>query len=202
MVLFFLTTSCKKDKQSEGKYTVTHYADITLNGDEVLYLNLGDDYDELGAIATEGDEEIDVSVSGNVDTDTPGLYKVGYTAVNSDGFANTSYRTVFVLIGTPSEDFDFVGSFQVTDRGPYTATITEVVPGLYRTSDIFGWSPTYKCPSYIMTDGESILVPLTDSPYGSLEAVGSYDELTGGFDVTITLWDQGPAVIDRTWEKN
>lgn len=201
LLTIFVAVSCNKDKESEGHYGITYYADIEIEGDRTVILLPGDEYEELGASATENGVEIDVAISGEVDTETPGVYQIAYTAMNSDGFPKTEYRTIFVLLGTPPEDFSFVGTYTVPDRG-FSSTITEVVPGLYRTTDIFGWSAANKCPSYILTDGEEIYVPYTSTPYGGLDGGGEYDSETSTMTVHVTLYDQsGVPTITRNWIK-
>ena len=67
-VLLFIPTSCENEVKDLSK--VTYYADLQLNGDEFVKLNVGDTYNEPGYKATEKGEDITekVKVNGSVDT--------------------------------------------------------------------------------------------------------------------------------------
>ncbi len=71
---------------------------VSIIGDENMTLECGvDDYVELGATATDvcwGD--LAVSTSGSVDTETPGIYEIDYTATDGSGLSDTATRTVEV----------------------------------------------------------------------------------------------------------
>lgn len=78
---------------------------ITLTGSSNLDLNVGGTYTELGATAVDnidGDVTSSISISNNVDVNTPGTYQVTYNV--SDAAGNTAtqvVRTVEVLDVTP-----------------------------------------------------------------------------------------------------
>ena len=70
---------------------------ITLKGDNPVILTVGDTYVEPGATATDDrDGNVSVTVSGNVDTKTPGKYTVTYRAVDAAGNDASATRTVIV----------------------------------------------------------------------------------------------------------
>lgn len=81
---------------------VTNYPTMTLNGERTYILNQGDTYTELGAEATEGTEEIPVTITGTVNTSIPNVYILKYSSVNVDGFPVTLNRAVVVLSTAPS----------------------------------------------------------------------------------------------------
>jgi Domain of unknown function (DUF5011) len=81
---------------------VTNYPLMTLNGERTMILNQGDTYTEPGALATEGGEEIPVTITGTVNTSIPDVYFLTYSAVNVDGFSTSLTRAVVVLSTTPS----------------------------------------------------------------------------------------------------
>ena len=58
---------------------------IELNGDEVINLNVGDEYDDLGAtfIIDGVDYKNEVVITGDVDTSKEGIYVVTYTLKNN-----------------------------------------------------------------------------------------------------------------------
>lgn len=54
---------------------------VKLIGEENMVLELGQEYTELGCSSSIGDFSInDIEILGNVDTSTPGIYKITYTA--------------------------------------------------------------------------------------------------------------------------
>ncbi len=70
---------------------------ITLNGNRRITIKQGEDFVDPGAIATDDrDGEVAVTVSGEVDTSTPGRYVLTYTAVDSAGNKATKKRIVTV----------------------------------------------------------------------------------------------------------
>ncbi len=73
---------------------------IALNGNAIIELNLGDNYEELGATAVDNvDGSVDVVIGGDtVDVDTLGTYTVTYDATDTAGNeATTVTRTVNVV---------------------------------------------------------------------------------------------------------
>ena len=71
---------------------------ITLNGDSVINLSIGDTYTEPGATALDGrDGTVNVEISGTVDTATEGQYTITYTAKDSANNTATTTRTINVL---------------------------------------------------------------------------------------------------------
>jgi len=72
---------------------------ITLNGDNPLYLNVGDEFVDPGATATDdvdGDLTEQIVVTGSVDTSKPGEYILTYTVSDSAGNTASVTRTVIV----------------------------------------------------------------------------------------------------------
>ncbi|NRB39924.1 MAG: BspA family leucine-rich repeat surface protein [Pseudomonadales bacterium] len=70
---------------------------IKLNGESNTTLQAGDTYAEEGAIAIDGAEgQVTVTISGDVDTSTPGDYPITYTATDSEGNTSTVIRIITV----------------------------------------------------------------------------------------------------------
>ncbi|WP_199922496.1 DUF5011 domain-containing protein [Pseudoalteromonas piratica] len=90
---------------------------ITLNGDAEITLEGGSAYEELGANANDKlDGDIDVVVSGTVDTMTVRTYILTYTASDKAGNTATATRVVSVVDSTDGsgvaiEDFNEISSF-------------------------------------------------------------------------------------------
>lgn len=71
---------------------------LTLEGNSICYLKLGETYTESGCSASDAvDGTVSVTTSGSVDTSKCGVYKINYSA--SDNSGNTGYatRTVYVF---------------------------------------------------------------------------------------------------------
>ncbi len=77
---------------------------VTLNGDAVINLNVGDTYTEQGATATDDvDGSVSVVVTGTVDTNIAGIYVVHYNADDVAGnHAVEVTRTVNVVESAPT----------------------------------------------------------------------------------------------------
>ncbi|HIP02459.1 MAG TPA: DUF5011 domain-containing protein, partial [Campylobacterales bacterium] len=74
--------------------------ELTLNGQPVVILEFGDDYEEAGASAhdrEDGNLSSDITIDGEVNTDTAGLYKVQYSVEDSDQNKVVKIRKVTVL---------------------------------------------------------------------------------------------------------
>ena len=84
---------------------------ITLNGDNLLILTVGDTYTEKGATAT---EEATVTEEGTVDTNTAGDYTITYTATDEAGNIGTATRTVRVQV--PRDTTAPVNSKETTSK--------------------------------------------------------------------------------------
>ncbi|MCH2196465.1 immunoglobulin-like domain-containing protein [Kordia sp.] len=91
---------------------------ITINGDAVINLNVGDIYTELGATATDnidGDISANVSIGGTVNTSTAGVYTVRYNVSDATGNAATEVtRTVNVVADTTIPVITLNGNATIT----------------------------------------------------------------------------------------
>ncbi len=107
------------------KVTVTAVADTTaptvsLTGDTIMSLVQFETFTDPGATATDDvDENITVTVSGNVDTDTPGTYTLTYTATDSAGNSASVTRTVTVTAFSITANGTTYGAV----KSPYTGKI-------------------------------------------------------------------------------
>ncbi len=81
------------------KITDTTPPELTLEGDEIIGLYVGEDYDEPGFSAKdeyEGDLTDKVEISGEVDTSTIGVYTLKYHVEDSSKNADEKTRKIFV----------------------------------------------------------------------------------------------------------
>jgi len=72
---------------------------ITLNGPDTVILNINDTYTEQGATVTDDKDAglNTVTITGTVDTSTPGTYIISYYAADYSGNPTTVTRTVNVV---------------------------------------------------------------------------------------------------------
>ena len=71
---------------------------ITLEGEEIIYLDLLEEYTELGVIFSDNSlEELTVDVTGTVNNTITGTYNIVYTVIDSSGNENSVIRTIHVL---------------------------------------------------------------------------------------------------------
>lgn len=174
--LFLLTIlglgsfSCQDDETSDISQ-ITYYANIELEGDSYLVLQAGDTYEEAGAIAIAGDETLEVSISGDVDTNTPGVYVVTYSAMNDDGYSSSKSRTILVTSEDIS-DVDLAGEYQGSGFGNQVATVTKLGEGYYFCNK--GLASSNNVPIYFYhLGGDEIVVPGNSSNFGWVESASA-----------------------------
>lgn len=114
--------------------SVTIYPELTLNGDRITVITEGGTYTEPGAQAFAGEQELEVTTTGTVDTSTPGVYDVFYGAENSDGFTTEQRRIVIVLSAEPSA-INLEGTFF---RNGNPNTITRISDRVYQANNAGG----------------------------------------------------------------
>ena len=76
------------------------FPSIYLNGEELLYVVKGNNYNEFGVVARDtidGDISNNVKIDGLVDTNLEGEYTLNYVITNSKGYSNSITRKVVVL---------------------------------------------------------------------------------------------------------
>ncbi|MAD05792.1 MAG: hypothetical protein CMP86_00095, partial [Gammaproteobacteria bacterium] len=77
---------------------------ITLTGNSTVQITQGQSYTEEGASATDAvDGDVEVTISGEVDSDAVGSYSIRYTAVDSAGNEASVSRVVNVVAAQQSD---------------------------------------------------------------------------------------------------
>lgn len=133
----FAFTGCR-DLESEGVSKITYYPTITLTGDQWMTVAQGGSYTEPGVAALEGENQISVVTGGDaVDTSTPGVYTITYTATNRDGFALTTYRYVGV-ISPAVAGIDITGKYKRNAGAGGISTVTKVKDNLFTADNVGG----------------------------------------------------------------
>lgn len=123
-------TACKES--TEGISKVTTYATMTLNGDDPLFWNLGTTFVDPGCVAIEGTTDISSSITtaSDININSLGRYTITYNVLNSDGFAATKTRTVYVCNTSDTRNGYYKSSIKrsynggaYTSRGTYSILI-------------------------------------------------------------------------------
>lgn len=107
---------------------------LTLLGETELELRYGEDYEEPGYVAqdnVDGDLTSRVSVTGEIDSRTPGSYELTYTVEDAWGNRTSAIRTVVVPQLRQADDVHPDGKiiYLTFDDGPskYTETLLEIL---------------------------------------------------------------------------
>ena len=96
---------------------------ITINGELIQSIRVGEKYTEQGAEVIDDCDNVELYVSGTVDTNTVGIYNVEYGAVDLSGNQAKQTRTINVIP-------EYHGTIYLTfDDGPgsYTNTLLDVL---------------------------------------------------------------------------
>ena len=130
-----LAVSCSKTTDDVSTIVDVSFPTIELKGPEIVRLSVGATYTDQGAELTDDitGEVSDIDpVSDNVNTATPGLYFVQYSAANANGFETVAVRYVAVtnVSGTP----DISGTYNRAATG-LNAVITKVGEGVYKVQN-------------------------------------------------------------------
>ena len=138
--IFFLVLSiatlfsCSYEPEIGSKVTV--YPVLTINGESIVAINKGTAYNDSGAVALAGTENLPVTTSGTVDVNTIGFYKITYEAFNADGFSVSKIRTVIVLSAAPS-GIDLSGNW--FRNGTNKNVITRISDRVYKCDNATGY---------------------------------------------------------------
>lgn len=84
----------------DNSYIKSLFPTITLKGDNIVYLQKGNTYQEIGVLAGDNvdfDLSNKVKINSNVDVNNEGEYEVSYTVTNSRGYTNRVIRKVIVV---------------------------------------------------------------------------------------------------------
>jgi len=199
--------SCRKyspveNDQQVGISKITYYATITLNGDSYMSVAKGETFTDPGATATANGQDLPVTASGTVNTNTVGIYTITYSALNKDGFPATNKRTVGVIPAHEVPGTDISGTYYYIATPTATSTVAKVAEGFYTTTNFYSGSTTIP-GVFFCSDGATITIPNQSTPYGGLYGTGTLTT-DGALTYIISLPDQGnPALINlaRKWHR-
>lgn len=179
------------EKETANLTSVTYYPlfkNTTGDGGFNLVANVGDDVSGiLSGITAESDGELlETTSSGSVDTQTPGVYAVTYTATNADGF-DGSQTLIINVVCSEFDDQDISGNYNGSGFGANTAVVTVTKTGVGTYSVNKTLASGNNVPSIFYYSGcGTITAPGNASPFGQVGygpdfpgTAGSYNENTG-----------------------
>jgi len=110
---------------------------ITLNGESIVELSVGEEYEELGASAydkEDGNITDSIQISGSVDTSKTGIYKIKYSVKDSGGNSVQIFRTVHVKdtqlqYNIPAHTFDDIKSLLKDAKAGKIQNVTYICLG-------------------------------------------------------------------------
>jgi len=161
LTLLFASTffvSCEEDTTADVS-RVTYYPEITVLGDETMFVPKGGTFNDPGAVATAGGESIPFVVSAEgvyrgettLNTNVADEYTVKYTATNADGFKVSGVRKVIVYVtgdlvnsiegvyvATTKRNGSFLPSSQGSSLNMKYIFVWKNTDGTYGVSDAFG----------------------------------------------------------------
>jgi hypothetical protein len=118
-----------------GISTIINYPTLAIKGERLIILDQGTPYTDSGAVATLKGEPVEPVVTGSVDTNTPGVYELNYSASNPEGFSVTDFRTVVVIANDETVNSNnFSGSYNRAATG-VDAVWTKVGRGVYQVDN-------------------------------------------------------------------
>ncbi|UKJ07687.1 DUF5011 domain-containing protein [Solitalea lacus] len=186
-----------------GSSKVTSYPILTLNGDRYVALVNGGTFTDPGATATEGGQDVPVTVSGTVDPSKPGVYTLTYTAVNSDGFSASINRTVVVAtVDASAINNDFSGRYARSTNAS-VAVWTKIAPGVYTVFNPGGAPGTNLTVVAWNTTGFNVEIPpqaaSDGSPTSSADETSNMNATPANY--TWVIVNPGYGTAPRTFTK-
>lgn len=164
--LIIVSFSCETE-ETLGVSKTTDYPVITINGDKTVLINSNNSFNDPGAVAKEGENEIEISTEFSkgvyfgkeFSSKTPDKYTVTYSAENKDGFKGNALRTIWFysdgdlgssLEGiylsdvqrapsfTPSSQYDDLQYVLIQKTGDDMYTISHAIGGYYDIGRSYG----------------------------------------------------------------
>ena len=185
---------CKKD-DTDNISRIKSYPALTLAGGEYIVINVGEAFTDPGAQATLAGSSITPIISGAVNVNTPGIYRISYKAANTENDTVSLVRSVIVT-DPAVNSLNLSGTFK---RGAFAPSpVTKVGnKGLYRI-DNFGFTnaPNLFTAYFAQITPNQIVVPSqTIAGLGYTNFVSVASVFTAGQLTSITYGIQSPAVF-------
>lgn len=206
--LLFLGLGCEKELDSEDVSRVTTYLTYELTGGELVAIPLGTAYSEPGFKAMEGSTDVSssVTVEGTVNSSKIGVYRLTYSAENSDGFLSTTRRRVVVYDpSAPATDISGDYITRVARVAPARAfndlnvTIEKLAPGFFYVSDFLGgfydqgsnyqYGPAYAMTGYVTIKADNTLTLVSSYLSGWGDSLNKLENAVFNPETQTITWD-------------
>ena len=164
LTILSMTYSCKKDtfnypEGTVGISKITYFPILTMKGERYVTVAKGSAYTEAGVTAKEGTTDLTPTTTGTVNTATPGVYTLTYTAVNKDGFSASLRRTVIVYsTDAGAAAHDLSGNY-ARNTNASVAVWTKIAPGVYKVFNPGGAPGTDLTVIAVNPTGYAISIP-------------------------------------------
>lgn len=189
MLLFasVLVFSCAKEEEVKNSETqvgiskIIFFPAIAIKGEHLIIINQGGTFTDPGVTATLAGAPVQAKTTGTVNTATPGIYNLVYSASNPQGDEVSDYRTVVVIGNDVLASKDLSGTYLRAATG-VTSTWTKTARGVYTVENpggaAVGAGLTVIAVNYT---GNSIAIPKHSSPdFGTVSSGSeSYTPATG-----------------------
>lgn len=172
------------------------FPEIILTGDAYVTLSVGDSFDDPGAAAALGVEDVSdqVVVTSDLDVNIPGVYSITYTisTTNELGSESTVVASRFVsVIDQDVSGTDLSGSYIGTgfSSSPSVATVTKLADGWYSIDRVLS-SGNNIGAVFAHLGGDVIEMPDQPGPFGNVNttAAGAGASITpAGFQWTVFI---------------
>jgi len=210
--LFLSVMGCEKTEEIHNTDTkvgisrVTFFPVMEMSGNAAMSIVKGTTFTDPGVKATEAEKEIPVTVDGTVDANTPGFYRLTYSATNKDGFPASLERIVVVLPEAEKDGIDLSGEYKAIGGAPSNAIVTKLDKGLYYTTNCWGGGSLAVIPAYfISTDGKTVSIPLQNLNNGAgrivTQAPGTYNAGLITWTVSRLDFPSGVLTLEKKWQK-
>ncbi len=188
--LLIAFSACQKKVTSSVSRVVTaSYPVITINGSQFVSMPVGGAFSDAGATAVDsilGETLQPISVTNDIDPQTPGFYTVQYTFKNSNGY--TSVGTRFVLVTNIDSALNYTGIYRrTTNNSPMN--VEKVATGLYKTDNVGGVplpSPFAITVYFGQIDDSTLVVPAQPTAAGEMYCSNSFIRARAGIDTSLT----------------
>ncbi|MBO7597591.1 MAG: DUF5012 domain-containing protein [Bacteroidales bacterium] len=202
-----LLSGCSKD--SEDHSFITDYASISVEGDDYIFVNYGDDYVEPGVTATIAGEDVSsqLKINNPFQKNTYGKFDVSYSITNADGYQASASRTIIVLDPSSQVKQGFVTIHNTRDGveenydnevlfyslGEGNFAVTDLIGGFYAQGRGYGDAYALSGVINIADDGTISLVNAGSTSFGGTaeEVTGVYDVANGTFKISTSYLGYG-----------
>ncbi len=203
-----LLSGCSKD--SEDHSFITDYASLSVSGDDLIILTLGDDYVEPGIKAEIAGDDVtsQIVIDNPFVKGKPGRFIVNYSITNADGYSANASRTIVVLDPSNPVKQGFVTIHNTRDGSAEEYDVDILFCSLgdnnYYVSDLLGgfyaqgreYGDAYALPGVIniADDGTVSLVKSESCAFG-----GSADDVEGNYDVANGTFKISTSYLDMVF---